>query len=88
MKSYTVVSFSDAFEYLPEEIQNSSRKKFMISKENPLHHSLRFKCVNASHNIWSVRITMDYRALGVVDKNDIVWYWIGSHKEYEKLIKK
>jgi hypothetical protein len=87
LKSYTVASFWDGFKTLPEEIQTTTRKKFAIWKENPFHPSLKFKCVNASDDIWSVRISRDYRALGVMNKNDIIWFWIGAHKDYEKLIK-
>jgi hypothetical protein len=87
MKSYTVISFWNAFDALPNEIQSMSKKKFILWRANQFHPSLRFKCVNASHNIWSVRITRDYRALGVMKKNEIIWYWIGAHKDYEKLLK-
>ncbi len=88
MKSFTVASFWDSLNNLPEEVQITARKKFIIWKENPFHPSLQFKCVNAAHNIWSVRISRDYRALGVMDDSDIVWYWVGAHKQYEKLIKR
>ena len=87
MKSFTVDSFWEAFDKLPDTIQQSARKKFAIWKENPFHPSLKFKCVNAVHEIWSVRISRDYRALGVMNENEIVWYWIGSHTDYEKLLK-
>jgi hypothetical protein len=87
MKSFTVPSFWDAFHNLPEEIQITTRKKFNIWKDNHFHPGLQFKCVNAAQNIWSVRISRDYRALGVVNNNEIIWYWAGSHKDYEKLIK-
>ena len=87
MKSFTVSSFWDAFDNLPEEIQIIAKKKYIIWKENPFHPSLKFKCVNVSQNIWSVRITRDHRGLGVMNKNEIIWFWIGTHKEYEKLIK-
>jgi len=88
MKSHTVTSFWDAFHNFPDEIQHIARKKFIIWKQNPFHPSLRFKCVNSKHTIWSVRITKDYRALGVMVQNEIVWYWMGTHKDYERLIGK
>jgi len=87
MKSFTARSYWDAYYDLPTEIQTIANNKFTLWKLNPFHPSLQFKCVNAPHNIWSVRITRNYRALGVMSKNEIVWYWAGSHKEYEKLIK-
>jgi hypothetical protein len=87
MKSFTVDSFWEAFDELPEEIQEIARSKFAIWKENPFHPSLKFKCVNTAHDIWSARITRDCRALGVMNNKEIVWYWIGSHKDYERLLK-
>lgn len=88
MKSFAVDSFWDAYNKLPEAIQTISKNKFELWKLNPFHPSLQFKCVNAPNDVWSVRVTLDYRALGVMDNKDIIWYWIGSHAEYEKLLKK
>ena len=87
MKSFTVDSFWAAFDNLQEEIQEIAQKKFVIWKENPFHPSLKFKCVNTAHDIWSARITRDYRVLGVMNDGEIIWYWIGSHQDYEGLLK-
>jgi hypothetical protein len=86
MKSFTVDSFWESFDKLPENIQETARKKFGIWKENPFHPSLKFKCVNSDYDIWSARITRDYRTLGIMNDNEIVWYWIGSHADYERLL--
>jgi hypothetical protein len=42
--------------------------------------------VHPSRPIYSVRIGIHYRALGVREGDDIVWFWVGSHDEYERLI--
>jgi hypothetical protein len=47
---------------------------------------LRFKHVHPTEPIYSVRISLDYRALGVLQDDDIVWFWIGSHADYDKLL--
>jgi hypothetical protein len=52
--------------------------------EKPFHPSLRFKCVNVGENVWAVRITHSYRALGVWEDDTMTWFWIGSHDEYER----
>ena len=52
--------------------------------ENPFHPSLHFKCINAEENIWSVRVTLGCRAIGVMDKDTVTWFWIGDHNSYEK----
>ena len=54
---------------------------------NPFHPSLNFKCVNTEYNIWSVRVTMDYRVLAVRNDKSVIWYWIGDHNKYEHLLK-
>ena len=87
MMSYTVSSFWNTFEKIPDFIQKVAKKKYQIWRDNPFHPSLYFKCVKSKENIWSIRITRDYRALGVKYDNYIIWYWIGNHKNYEKLIK-
>jgi len=49
---------------------------------------LGFKKVHPSKPIYSVRITLSWRALGIrEDKNTMTWFWIGSHEEYNNLVK-
>jgi hypothetical protein len=50
------------------------------------HPSLRFKLVHPTRPIYSVRIGLGYRALGVRDADTIVWFWIGSHDDYDRLL--
>jgi len=37
-------------------------------------------------NYWSVRVGFHYRALGVTIEGGVLWFWIGTHAEYDKLI--
>jgi hypothetical protein len=37
--------------------------------------------------VYSARVNDDYRVVGVMDGNDVVWFWIGRHEEYERLLK-
>ena len=55
-------------------------------REDPFHPSLQFKRLGTARPVWSVRISIDYRALGARDGDVIVWFWIGSHADYDKLI--
>lgn len=84
MKSTTLPSFWESYKKLDEPVKRSARKAFQLWSENPFHPSLRFKCINSEEDIWSVRITIDYRALGLLDGDTVTWFWIGSHKEYER----
>lgn len=84
MKSAVLPSFWERYENLDETVRSRARKAYRLWNENPFHPSLHFKCINSEENIWSVRITINYRALGVLDKDTVTWFWIGSHKEYER----
>ena len=55
-------------------------------KQNPYHPSLQFKPIHPSKPIYSVRIGIGWRAVEVKDNDTIVWFWIGSHEEYNNLI--
>lgn len=83
MKHFTTPDFWACFEKLPESIQNLARKNYQLLSEDPSHQSLHFKKVK---NYRSVRIGIHYRALGIEAGSDIVWFWIGSHADYDRLI--
>ncbi len=70
---------------LPQDIRKRVPEKFELLRQNPTHRSLRFKKVRS---LWSVRISRGYRALAREEAGAYVWYWIGTHGEYEKRIKR
>lgn len=84
MKSETLPSFWENYYKLQEATRKQARKTYFLWRENPHHPSLHFKCVNSEENIWSVRISKGYRAIGVMDGDKIIWFWIGNHDDYEK----
>lgn len=86
MKSQTLPSFWDCYQPLPDPIKKSARKAYRLWQERHFHPSLRFKCVDSSESVWSLRITLSYRALGIMQKDAVVWFWIGNHDDYEKLL--
>ena len=86
MNSRTTDRFRRAFARLPEKIQRKARDAYVRFRSDPGHPSLRFKQVHGTRPIYSVRISADYRALGVRDRDDIVWFWIGSHADYDRLL--
>ena len=86
MKSQTLPSFWEAYKNLRFELRQSARKTYRLWLENPFYPSLHFKCVNKEENIWSVRVTLGYRTLGVMEGDTVTWFWIGSHDEYEQFL--
>ncbi len=77
-------SFWSAYDLLPLSVQKVADRNYILLKENPRHPSLHFKKITKYR---SVRIGIHYRALAIEVKNDLLWFWIGSHAEYDKLIK-
>jgi hypothetical protein len=84
--SRTTAQFRKLFAELPATVQRQARRAYRTFRQNPKHPSLRFKPVHPTRPIYSARITSDYRAGGLVEGDEIVWYWIGSHASYEKLL--
>ncbi|MDQ3748916.1 MAG: hypothetical protein M3367_07885 [Acidobacteriota bacterium] len=83
MNSQTLPSFWREYSRLNESIKLRARKAYKLWRENPYHPSLRFKCINTKENIWSVRVSKDFRAIGVLDGDTVTWFWIGNHDDYE-----
>jgi hypothetical protein len=73
------------FAELPTEVQRQARRAYRIFRQNPNQPSLRFKPIHPTRPIYSVRIGPGYRAVGILQSDEIVWYWIGSHADYDKL---
>lgn len=83
MKYFASPSFWELYEKLPAAIQELADKNFELLKENPKHPSLHLKRVG---KYWSVRVGMKYRALGVEIEEGLLWFWIGTHAEYDRIL--
>ena len=89
MKSHTNPDFRRLFAALPQDVREQARAAYRLFRANPRHPGLNFKRIHASDRLVSVRIGRDYRAVGVLRASDeIVWFWIGPHAEYEKVLKR
>ena len=86
MISHTTERFRKLYENLPEQIRKQAMEAYIQFKSDSYYPSLHFKRVHSSRPIYSVRITKDYRAVGIQQNNEIIWFWIGSHSDYDKLL--
>ena len=84
MRHFTSPSFWECYNKLPKQIKELADKNFEILKKNPQHPSLHLK---KAADYWSVRIGRKHRALAVEMKEGLLWFWIGNHTEYDKLLK-
>ena len=85
MRHRATPKFWSFYKKLPSEIQKNADVSYKQLKRDPFHPSLHFKKVG---RFWSVRVGIYYRAVAVEKEKDIVWFWIGRHDEYERLIRK
>ncbi len=86
MKSFTSRRFREMYDSLPEDVKLRAKRAYQLFRSNPAHPSLNFKKLDEQDNIYSVRVGLGYRALGQKDGEDLVWFWIGPHAKYDKLV--
>jgi plasmid maintenance system killer protein len=70
---------------LDKSVRQASRRAYSLFEQNPAHPSLRFKKLGGYERIWSVRINEQYRAVGERDGDTIIWFWIGTHNDFDNL---
>lgn len=87
MRSRTTQRFRRAFALLPKGIKAQARRAYRRFRKDPKHPSLQFKRIHPRKPVYSVRIGLGYRAVGAREGDEIAWYWIGSHAEYDNLIR-
>jgi hypothetical protein len=86
MNHRTLPRFWEAYQRLPKAARELADKNFELLKSDPQHPSLHFKEVDAARKLWSVRIGLQYRALGIETPDGMLWIWIGTHADYDKLL--
>jgi hypothetical protein len=86
LNSVTTERFRRALQTLPDPVQRRARRAYATFRRDTNHPSLRFKQVHPTRPIYSARIGLGYRALGTREGDTIVWFWIGSHAEYDRLV--
>jgi hypothetical protein len=83
LKHRTNPRFWQAYDKLPPEVRELADTAFALLKRDPRHPSLHFKKVG---RFWSARVGAHHRALAVEHEDDLLWFWIGRHDEYDRLI--
>jgi hypothetical protein len=83
VKHYAAPDFWLCYRRLPERAQVAADKAFSLLKADPQHPSLHFKKVD---DFWSARVDRHYRALAVKVPDGWLWFWIGTHAEYDSIL--
>jgi hypothetical protein len=83
LKHFVSPDFRECYSRLPKHIQELADSSYALLKTNPFHPSLHFKKIG---KYTAVRVGLHYRALAVQVEDGLLWFWIGSHSEYDKLL--
>ena len=83
MNHFATADFWYCYRQLPAAIQELADKNFALLRQNPHHSSLRLRKID---RFWSARVGLRYRALARDRTEGLVWFWIGSHANYDKLL--
>lgn len=86
MNSRTTRRFRQLFAALPAHVQRQARDAYRLFRQNSSHPGLHFKQVHPDPPMYSARVGISYRAVGTRDGDTIIWFWIGSHAEYDQLL--
>lgn len=86
MDSHVTRRFRKLFRELDPGIKRDAKQAYRLWLSDHYHPGLHFKPLEGHQNLWSVRIGLNHRALGVKDGDEITWVWIGSHDDYDKRI--
>jgi hypothetical protein len=84
--SRTTAKFRKAFQQLPTHVQRKAREAYKLWKDDPYNAALQFKRVHTEMPVYAARVGIGWRALGVKEGDAVVWFWIGSHADYDKLL--
>lgn len=83
MTHHATPRFWRCYRGLPEQARQLADRNYALLKTDPTHRSLHFKKIAS---LWSVRVGLHYRALATEVDGNLVWFWLGSHAEYDTLI--
>jgi len=86
MNSRTTRRFRELFAALPAQAQRQAREAYRLFRQNVAHPGLHFKQVHPDPPTYSARVGIGYRAVGVLDGDTVIWFWIGTHAEYDRLL--
>ncbi len=71
MESRITDRFRKCFDDLPQKVKAEARKSFKIWKTDPYIEKLKFKKIHSKENMYSIRIGLNWRALGIKDKTPL-----------------
>jgi hypothetical protein len=88
VNSSVTKGFRKQLDALPTEVQEQADRAYALWRSDPYHPSLQFKQVSGRQQIYSVRVGIGNRALGLHEEDHVFWFRIGSHTQYDEFLKR
>ncbi len=86
MKNRRTRDFRKCFVRLPKDVQERAKEAYRLFKANPHYPGLHFECIDRQEGMYSVRIGLHYRAVGLLEDDTMLWFFIGSHEDHNHLL--
>jgi hypothetical protein len=67
-------------------VRKQAKEAYQLWATDPRHQSLQFKKLSQKESLYSIRIGLHWRAVGMMKDDTIHWFWIGSHADYDSLL--
>lgn len=88
MNSRVTEEFVALFSALPDAVKAQTRKAHGLWRRNPSHPSLHFKRIHSREPLYSARVSKGWRVLGLLSDDTVYWFWVGTHAEYDDLLRR
>ncbi len=83
MRHFASPKFWASYRGLRPAVRRLADEKYRLLKDDSRHPSLQLKRVG---RFWSCRVGLHHRTLGIDVEGGILWFWIGNHAEYDRLV--
>ena len=84
MTSRGTTEFWQLYRNLPPEIRLAAQETYRKFSSNPAHPGLQLERLRADPRAWSVRVSRNFRAVALRRGDDWLWFWIGSHQDFDR----
>ena len=79
-------AFDDCLKRLPIEVQKAAKQNYDKLLANPQSVGLKtMPQTPGRYQVYSAQVGRAYRSLAIKVDNYYIWYWIGSHENYNNV---
>jgi len=87
MRSLRTRQFKALYDTLPERVQREADNAYHRFKADPSYPGLNLERIQGTRQpVYSARVGLSHRALAVRTEDHWIWFWIGSHSDYDKVL--